>query len=358
MLSSLKRCSHTRERADSSPESVAIRIAGGIRHVVSINRHYIFKDTNQRGALLSGKFTASALPSPRGLPALSLVKIARAFHFCALSARKSPSTLAELALAEQPIPRPDWSRKAAFQFVFVRECSQRVTSMRRVLFGLLTFGACATNAAALAEELSAMDDFATSPLRKTLDPQVEIFPLALEDRRTRSARERRDRRRAGGFDDIRAHRPSRGARSTYKPRARRRNSRQRILSARHSGQATNNVVGRKPNLNALLGYQTIVDAIKFQGWFGAAGASPNLEAGSGKQAPWRRRWPWNHMGTGRRAEPPNNVFCKRLLFRRISEISRRDKAGLRHIGRFFVRGFRGGKGLHRSLRGFNRPLAR
>ena len=69
--------------------------------------------------------------------------------------------------------------------------------MRRVLFGLLTFGACATNAAALAEELSAMDDFATSPLRKTLDPQVEIFPLALEDRRFDP------RANAGGSADAR-----------------------------------------------------------------------------------------------------------------------------------------------------------
>ena len=47
--------------------------------------------------------------------------------------------------------------------------------MRRMLFGLLTFGTCATNAAALAEELSAMDDFATSPLRKTIDPQAVSY---------------------------------------------------------------------------------------------------------------------------------------------------------------------------------------
>ena len=231
--------------------------------------------------------------------------------------------------------------------------------MRRVLFGLLTFGACATNAAALAEELSAMDDFATSPLRKTLDPQVEIFPLALEDRRIRSARERRDpptRRWIRRYSSASAF-----ARGPIDPQA----ARPTAEFATHGfyrpailGKRRMNVVGRKPNLNTLLGYQTIVDAIKFQGWFGAAGASPNLEAGSGKQALWRRRWPWNHMGTGRRAEPPNNVFCKRLLFRRISEISRRDKAGLRRIGQFFVRGFRGGKALHRSLRGFNRPLAR
>ncbi len=140
--------------------------------------------------------------------------------------------------------------------------------MRRVLLGLLTFGACATNVAALAEELSAMDDFATSPLRETLDPQVEIFPLALEDRRT----------------DPRANAeiPNAPVDSTIFERIGLREGPIDLQAARPTAEfattdfigppfwaSENDVVGRKPNLNALLGYQTIVDAIKLQGWFGA-----------------------------------------------------------------------------------------
>ena len=141
--------------------------------------------------------------------------------------------------------------------------------MRRMLFGLLTLGACATNAAALAEELSAMDD-ATSPLRKTLDPQVEIFPLALEDRR---------------FDPrANAEIAAAPADSTLFDRIGLRVEPVGTQAARPTAELATadfigppfwasdqiNIVGRKASLNALLGYQTIVDAIKFQGWFGAA----------------------------------------------------------------------------------------
>jgi len=145
--------------------------------------------------------------------------------------------------------------------------------MRRMLFGLLTLGACATNAAALAEELSAMDDFATSPLRKTLDPQVEIFPLALEDRRFDP------RANAGGSAEI-AEAP---ADSTIFDRIGLREGPVDPWPARPTAEfATTdfigppfwtsdqiNIIGRKPNLDNLVGYQTILDAIKFQGWFGA-----------------------------------------------------------------------------------------
>ncbi len=140
--------------------------------------------------------------------------------------------------------------------------------MRGVLFGLLTLGACATNAAALAEELSAMDDFATSPLRKTLDPQVEIFPLALEDRRF-------DPRANAAIADAPVD-------STIFDRIGLREGPVDPQAARPTEFATMdfigppfwtsdqiNIVGRKPNLNTLLGYQSVVDAIKFQGWFGA-----------------------------------------------------------------------------------------
>jgi Cellulose biosynthesis protein BcsS len=144
--------------------------------------------------------------------------------------------------------------------------------MRRMLFGLLTFGACATNAAALAEELSAMDDFATSPLRKTLDPQVEIFPLALEDRRF-------DPRANAGAAEI-ADAP---VDLTIFDRVGLRDGSVDPQAARPTAEfATTdfngppfwasdqfNIVGGKPNLNTLVGYQSIVDAIKFQGWFGA-----------------------------------------------------------------------------------------
>jgi len=142
--------------------------------------------------------------------------------------------------------------------------------MRRMLFGLLTLGACATNAAALAEELSAMDDFATSPLRKTLDPQVEIFPLALEDRRF-DPRANAEIAAAPAdsmlFDRI-GLRVEPVDTQTARPTA-------ELATADFIGPpfwASDqiNIVGRKANLNALLGYQTIVDAIKFQGWFGAA----------------------------------------------------------------------------------------
>jgi hypothetical protein len=142
--------------------------------------------------------------------------------------------------------------------------------MRRVLFGLLTFGACATNVAALAEELSAMDDFATSPLRKTLDPQVEIFPFALEDRRF-DPRANAEIAAAPAdsmlFDRI-GLRVEPVDTQTARPIA-------ELATADFIGPpfwASDqiNIVGRKASLNALLGYQTIVDAIKFQGWFGAA----------------------------------------------------------------------------------------
>lgn len=142
--------------------------------------------------------------------------------------------------------------------------------MRRMLFGLLTLGACATNAAALAEELSAMDDFATSPLRKTLDPQVEIFPLALEDRRF-DPRANAEIAAAPAdsmlFDriglrvepvDTQAARPTADLATAD------------FIGPPFWASDQINIVGRKANLNALLGYQTIVDAIKFQGWFGAA----------------------------------------------------------------------------------------
>ncbi|MGC1861107.1 MAG: cellulose biosynthesis protein BcsS [Methylocystis sp.] len=141
--------------------------------------------------------------------------------------------------------------------------------MRRMLFGLLTFGVCATKAAALAEELSAMDDFATSPLRKTLDPQVEIFPLALEDRRfdPRANAEiaaapvdstifQRIHLREGPVDPQAARPTAEFATTDF-------------IGPPFWASDQINIVGRKPNLNTLLGYQTIVDAIKFQGWFGA-----------------------------------------------------------------------------------------
>jgi hypothetical protein len=138
-----------------------------------------------------------------------------------------------------------------------------------MLFGLLTLGACATNAAALAEELSAMDD-ATSPLRKTLDPQVEIFPLALEYRRF-DPRANAEIAAAPAdsmlFDRI-GLRVEPVDTQTARPTA-------ELATADFIGPpfwASDqiNIVGRKASLNALLGYQTIVDAIKFQGWFGAA----------------------------------------------------------------------------------------
>jgi hypothetical protein len=145
--------------------------------------------------------------------------------------------------------------------------------MRRVLFGLLTFGACATNAAALAEELSAMDDFATSPLRKTLDPQVEIFPLALEDRRFDP------RANAGGSAEI-ANAPvdsmifdriglREGPVDPWPARPTAEFATTDFIGPPFWTSDQINIIGRKPNLDNLLGYQTILDAIKFQGWFGA-----------------------------------------------------------------------------------------
>ncbi len=141
--------------------------------------------------------------------------------------------------------------------------------MRRVLFGLLTFGACATNAAALAEELSAMDDFATSPLRKTIDPQVEIFPLALEDRRfdpRANAAEAAAPADSMPFDRIGLReRPvdSRPARPTAELAT------ADFIGPPFSASDQISIIGRKPSLNTMFGYQTVVDAIKFQGWFGA-----------------------------------------------------------------------------------------
>ncbi|HEY8137936.1 MAG TPA: cellulose biosynthesis protein BcsS [Methylocystis sp.] len=142
--------------------------------------------------------------------------------------------------------------------------------MRRMLFGLLTFGACATNATALAGELSAMDDFFTSPLRKTLDPQVEVFPLALEDRRfdPRANAEiaaapvdsmlfDRIGLRDGPVDTQAARPTAEFATADF-------------IGPPFWASDQINIVGRKPNLNTLLGYQAIVDAIKFQGWLGAA----------------------------------------------------------------------------------------
>lgn len=147
--------------------------------------------------------------------------------------------------------------------------------MRRMLFGLLTFGACAANAAVLAEELSAMDDFAASPLRKTLDPQVEIPPLALQDRRFDP------RANAGGaaviaalpadstiFDRIGLHDGPIDPRS-QRPTTEFANS-DLVDPPFWANAPNNNFVGRKQNLNTLLGYPSVVEAAKFQGWFGAA----------------------------------------------------------------------------------------
>jgi len=181
--------------------------------------------------------------------------------------------------------------------------------MRRMLFGLLTLGACATNTAALAEELSAMDD-ATSPLRKTLDPQVEIFRSPWKT-----------------VGSIRARTP----RSRPRPRIRRYSTALAFaLSRGHTSRAPDsgtrdadfigppfwasdqiNIVGRKASLNALLGYQTIVDAIKFQDV--RAARKPEFGGWIRKQASRRRRCPRNHMGIGRRAELPDNVFRERLF---------------------------------------------
>jgi hypothetical protein len=144
-----------------------------------------------------------------------------------------------------------------------------------MLFGLLTLGACAANAAiALAEELSAMDDFFTLPLRKTLDPQVEIFPPASDDRRS-------DPRASAGRAAVIGAAP---ADSTVFNRISLRDEPLDPHPARPTTEfATtdfvgppfwanepNEIVGGKPNLNTLLGYQSIIDTIKFQGLFGAA----------------------------------------------------------------------------------------
>jgi hypothetical protein len=152
--------------------------------------------------------------------------------------------------------------------------------MRRMLFGLLTFGACATNAAALAEELSAMDDFFTSPLRKTLDPQAEIFPPASEDRRF-------DPRANAGGAAVIAAAPKY---STVFDRVSLRDEPADPIAARPTVEFAaadfvgppfwtdepNKFVGREPSLNTLLGYQAIVEAIKFQRWFGAAATQARI----------------------------------------------------------------------------------
>jgi hypothetical protein len=144
-----------------------------------------------------------------------------------------------------------------------------------MLFGLLTLGACATNAAAaLAEELSAMDDFFTLPLRKTLDPQVEIFPPASEDRRTdpRANAKRTAVIAAAPTDSTVFNRI--GLRDgPLDPQAARPTTEfatADFVGPPFSANEPNEIVGRKPNLNTLLGYQSIIDAIKFQGLFGAA----------------------------------------------------------------------------------------
>ena len=215
--------------------------------------------------------------------------------------------------------------------------------MRRMLFGLLTFGACATNAAALAEELSAMDDFATSPLRKTLDPQVEIFPLALEDRQfdPRANAEIADAPvdstifarigLRGGPIDLQAARPTAEFAT------------EDFIGPPFWASDQINIVGRKPNLNTLLGYQTIVDAIKFQGWFGAV-AQARI---------WRQDQDYRRPGGGAglgtiweldAAPSPQTMFFAKGFYSDVFQRSLIEiKPGYAICGRFFVRGFRGRK---------------
>ena len=112
-----------------------------------------------------------------------------------------------------------------------------------------------------------MDDFFTSPLRKTLDPQVEIFPLALEDRRFDQ------RANAAGATEIAAAPVD----ATVFDRIGIRDEPVDPQAARPTAELATtdfvgppfwasdqiNIVDRKPNLNTSLGYQSIVDAIKF-----------------------------------------------------------------------------------------------
>jgi len=149
--------------------------------------------------------------------------------------------------------------------------------MRRVLFGLLTLGACAANADALANEAVAAEDSSPPPLRKSLDPQAEIFPDAAgAPQSIWSADVKKTAATASPLDVS----PIFGRISFREER-----SIEPILANPAAPDANaalsapplwtkelNNILGRDSGGNVSIGYQSIVEAIKLQGWFGVGAA--------------------------------------------------------------------------------------
>lgn len=149
---------------------------------------------------------------------------------------------------------------------------------RRMLFGLLTLGACASNSAVLAEEALSTEDFIPPPLRKTLEPQVEIFSGVAGTRASNwSADLKRTAATAGGPDvsGIFDHNSLRDE-PNIEPIAMGATAPD-FANTSPTAPPTwtkelNNILGRNAGGNIPFGYPTIVEAIKFQAWLGSGAA--------------------------------------------------------------------------------------
>lgn len=144
--------------------------------------------------------------------------------------------------------------------------------MRRLLVGLLTLGAYAAHSAALAKELAGIDDFATSPLRTTLEPDAETVDPGVDDWRVDPGANAREAAviiagledsalfdrigLRGGSTDSRAARPIADLANGD------------FLGPPFWASEADNIAGIAPDRNIFFEYQAIAEAIKFQGLFG------------------------------------------------------------------------------------------